>query len=57
MICKPRRESTLWPEFLQYVAFFLLTVGLLKVGASFFIHRDPGSKLGNGLGWFVPGIA
>lgn len=47
----------MWPEFLQYIAFFLLTVGLLKVGSTFFLHRDPASKIGNGLGWFVPGIA
>lgn len=45
------------PEFLQFVAFFLLTVGLLKIGSAWLIARNPGSALGNGLGWFVPGIA
>jgi len=47
----------MWPEFLQFLAFYLLTVGLLKIGSTYFLHRDPGSTLGNGLGWFVPGIA
>ena len=47
----------MWPEFLQFLAFFLLTVAALKVGATFLIHRNPGSVIGNGLGWFVPGIA
>ena len=44
----------MWPEFLQFLAFFLLAVGLLKIAAAFLVHRDPGSALGNGLAWFVP---
>lgn len=47
----------MWPEFVQWLTFFFLAVGGLKVGATFLLHRDPGSRLGNGLGWFVPGIA
>lgn len=47
----------MWPEFVQFLAFYLLTVGLLKIGSTFFLHRDPGSAIGAGLGWFVPGIA
>ncbi len=46
-----------WPEFFQFLAFFLITVGLLKIGATFLIHRNAGSALGNGIGWFVPGVA
>jgi hypothetical protein len=46
-----------WPEFLQFMAFFLITVGLLKIGATWLIHKNPASAIGNGLGWFVPGIA
>ncbi len=53
-ICK---LGNVWPEFFQFVAFFLLTVGLLKIGATFLIHKNPSSAVGNGLGWFVPGIA
>lgn len=45
------------PDFLQFLAFFLITVGLLKIGATWLLHADPGGALGNGLGWFVPGIA
>jgi hypothetical protein len=40
------------PEYLQFLAFYLITVALLKIGASFFTHRNPGSAIGNGLGWF-----
>lgn len=47
----------MWPEFLQFLFFFLLTVALLKVGATWLTHNNPGSALGNGIGWFVPGIA
>ena len=47
----------MWPEFFQFLAFFLLTVGLLKIGSTWLIHRNPSSALGSGLGWFVPGIA
>ena len=45
------------PEFLQFLAFFLLTVGLLKIGSTWLTHRNPGSAIGNGLAWFVPGLA
>jgi len=45
------------PEYAQYVAFFLITVALLKIGATYLTHNNPGSALGNGLAWFVPGIA
>ena len=45
------------PDFLQFLAFFLIAVAVLKIGSGYLIHRDPGSALGNGLGWFVPGIA
>ena len=47
----------MWPEFVQFLAFFLITVGLLKIGATYLTHNNPGSALGNGLAWFVPGIA
>lgn len=53
----PKEGCFIWPEFVQFLAFFLLTVAALKVGATFLIHRNPGSVIGNGLGWFVPGIA
>ena len=45
------------PEFTQFVAFFLLTVALLKIIATYITHNSPGSAIGNGLAWFVPGIA
>ena len=51
------KVAGVWPEFLQWLAFYFLTVGLLKVGSAYFIHRNPSSAVGNGLGWFVPGIA
>lgn len=54
---QPKGVVTIWPEFFQFIAFFLLTVGLLKIGATWLIHRNPSSSVGNGLGWFVPGIA
>lgn len=47
----------MFPDWLQFLAFFFVTVGLLKIGATWLTHRDPGSSLGNGLAWFVPGIA
>ena len=47
----------MWPEFIQFLAFFLLTVGLLKIAATYLTHQNPGSALGNGLAWFVPGLA
>lgn len=42
------------PEYVQFLAFFLITVGLLKIGSSYFTHRDPSSVIGNGLAWFIP---
>ncbi len=47
----------MWPEFFQFLAFFFVTVGMLKIGATWLIHKNASSALGNGLGWFVPGIA
>ena len=44
----------MWPEYLQFLAFFLLTVGLLKVGAAYITGKNPSSAFGNGLAWFVP---
>ena len=41
------------PEFGQFLAFFLITVALLKIGASF-ANRNGGNAIGNGLSWFVP---
>ena len=48
---------TIWPEFFQFLAFYLITVGLLKIGSTWFLNKNPASAVGNGLGWFVPGIA
>ncbi len=45
------------PEFVQFLAFFLITVALLKIGATYLTHRNPSSTVGSGLAWFVPGIA
>ena len=47
----------MWPDFLQFLAFFFLTVAALKVGSAWLVNRNPGSSLGNGLAWFVPGLA
>lgn len=47
----------MWPEFLQFLAFYLFTVAFLKIGATFLTHKNPGSVIGNGIGWFTPGIA
>jgi len=47
----------MWPEFIQFLAFFLITVGLLKIAATYLTHNSPNSAIGNGLAWFVPGIA
>lgn len=44
----------MWPEYLQFAAFFLLTVALLKIAASYFSDRSPGSALASGLAWFIP---
>jgi hypothetical protein len=45
------------PEFIQFGAFFLGWVALLKLISSYLLHRNASSSLGNGIGWFVPGIA
>jgi len=45
------------PEFAQFLAFFFITVALLKIGAGYITHKSPGSAIGNGLAWFVPGLA
>lgn len=45
------------PDFLQFLAFYLIATAFLKILGSFLIHRDAGSALGRGVGWFVPGIA
>ena len=47
----------MWPEFWQFLAFYAITVALLKISSAYLIHRNPSSAIGNGLGWFVPGIA
>ena len=47
----------MFPEFVQFLAFFLITVAFLKITSAYLINRNPGSSLGNGLGWFVPGLA
>lgn len=44
----------MWPEFMQFVAFFLLTVALLKIAAAKLAHSNPGSALASGLAWFIP---
>jgi hypothetical protein len=51
------RLQSVWPEFFQFLAFYLITVGLLKIGSTFLLNKNPASSVGNGLGWFVPGIA
>ena len=45
------------PEFLENVAWFLIVVAALKIVGSFLLSRDQGSALGNGIAWFVPGLA
>lgn len=45
------------PEYWQFLAFYLITVAALKIGATYFTHRNPSGALGTGLAWFVPGIA
>lgn len=45
------------PEFFQFTAFFLILVAALKIGATWLTHKNPGGAIGNGLAWFVPGIA
>jgi hypothetical protein len=45
------------PEFFQFLAFYMITVGLLKIGATYLTHQNPGGAIGNGLAWFVPGLA
>lgn len=42
----------MWPEYLQFLAFYLLTVALIKIGAAYFSNRNPSSAVGNGLAWF-----
>jgi len=37
----------MWPEFVQFLVFFLVTVGLLKVGATWLQHRNANSAIGN----------
>lgn len=44
----------MWPEFLQFAAFFLLTVALLKITAAWLADKSPGSPLASGLAWFIP---
>ena len=41
------------PEYFQWLAFYVVTVALLKIGASF-ANRNGGNAIGNGLSWFVP---
>lgn len=44
----------MWPEFLQFAAFFLIMVALLKISAAYIADRNPGSALASGLAWFIP---
>lgn len=44
------------PDYLQFLSFFVLTVAFLKIGGAWLLHHGH-STLGNGLGWFVPGLA
>ena len=46
-----------WAEGFWFLAYYLAIVAALKIGATYLIHRNPSSSIGNGLGWFVPGIA
>lgn len=41
------------PEYVQFLAFYVITVALFKIGASF-ANRNGGNAVGNGLSWFVP---
>lgn len=41
-----------WPEYLQFLAFYLLTVALIKIAAAYFLDRNASSAVGNGLAWF-----
>ena len=43
----------MWPEYVQFVAFFLLTVGLLKIASAYLTDRNASSAAGNGLAWFL----
>jgi hypothetical protein len=45
----------LFAEFLQFLAFYLLTVAFLKIAGSWATTKWP--SLANGVGWFVPGLA
>lgn len=47
----------MWPEFIQFLAFFLIAVAVLKIVGAWLLHNNPGSTIGNGLAWFVPGLA
>ena len=44
-------------EFAHSTAHFLIIVAFLKIVATYLIHRNASSSIGNGLGWFVPGVA
>jgi hypothetical protein len=46
-------NGTFAPEWLQFVAFYLLTVAALKI-AQYWANRNGETALGNGVGWFVP---
>lgn len=47
----------MFPELLQFLAFYLLVTAFLKIGGSWLQHNYPGSALAHGTGWFVPGLA
>lgn len=42
------------PDYLQFLAFYLITVALLKIIAAALSNSSPGSALGAGLAWFIP---
>ena len=44
----------MWPEFLQFLAFFLIAVELHKITAAAIVNQNPGSAFGNALAWFDP---
>ena len=44
-------------EGVYLVAWYLFVVGLLKIVGAWLLNRDAGSAIGNGIAWFVPGLA
>lgn len=46
-------KGAMLPDYIQFLSFFLISVALLKIAASFLAHNFPGSALADGLAWFV----